>query len=305
MFKYIKILKAMATDEAEWWRYIRATPLLKLMPDKYYIKKRYKFKVGKELNLKNPQTFNEKLQWIKLYDRNPMYTKMVDKYEVKQYVGEKLGEEYVIPLVGGPWKHFSEIDFSKLPNQFVLKNTHDSGGIAICRNKPSFDKIAAEKKLEYSLKHNYFYYGREWPYKNVKRQIFAEKYMEDSDSRELRDYKFYCFNGQPRFLYISQGLENHLTAKMNFLNLDWEKTPFQRNDFSEFDTLPPKPQNFEKMIEFAKILSENIPFVRVDFYEINHNLFFGEMTFFPGGGMVEFEPMQWNKIIGDYIDLPH
>lgn len=307
MFKYIKILISMAADESQRWRYVRATPVLKLIPDKYYLKKWYKFNTGKELDLENPQTFSEKLQWLKMYNlrnKNPLYTLMVDKYGVKNYVSEKLGKEYVIPVVGGPWEHFSDINFDELPEQFVLKVTHDSGGTVICRDKSAFDRNKARNKLEYSLKHNYFYYGREWQYKNVKPMIFAEKYMEDKDSIELRDYKFYCFNGQPKFLYISQGLEDHSTARINFVDLSWNKTVFQRTDYVEFDVLPEKPKHFEKMIEFSERLAGDIPFVRIDFYEINNELYFGEITFFPGGGMVELKPPEWDKILGDYIELP-
>lgn len=303
MFKYLKIIKSMMTDESQWWRYVRATPFLRLMPDKYYLKRWYKFRTGNELNLKNPQTFNEKLQWLKLYNRNPEYTKMVDKYEVKQYIKKKLGQEYVIPVIGGPWRRFCEIDFTQLPNQFVLKTTHDSGGTFICKDKTTFDKLEIENKLEYSLNHNYFYYGREWPYKNVKPRIFAEKYMEELGKKSLFDYKIHCFHGKAKLILVCMDRNDTSGIKKIFYDEKWNKLNMKRVGASN-DCDANCPKNIEKMIEFSERLSKDIPFVRVDFYDINDRLYFGEMTFFPGGGMEKFDPPEWDSILGDYIQLP-
>ena len=256
----------------------------------------------KELNIKNPQTFTEKLQWLKLYDRNPLYTKMADKYEVKQYIKNVLGEDYVIPIVGGPWKHFSEIDFDKLPNQFVLKNTHDSGGVIICNDKDAFNKEEAWKKLEYSLKHNYFYYNREWPYKNIEPRIIAEQYMEELGRGSLLDYKLHCFNGKVKVILVCLDRDDENGIKKVFYDHDWNKLDLRRPNISN-DSDIERPVHLCKMIEFAERLSRNIPFVRVDFYDINGKLFFGEMTFFPSGGMVGFVPEKWDKILGGYITL--
>ena len=220
MLKYVKILKSMVTDESQWWRYVRATPFLRFIPDKYYLKKWYKFKTGKELNLKNPQSFNEKLQWLKLYDRNPNYSKMVDKYEVRQYIKKKIGEEHLIPLVGGPWKNFEDIDFTKLPDQFVLKCTHDSGSVEICKNKKEFDIEKVRKKFNYTLKRNYYYYGREWPYKNVKPRIIAEKYLLDDSGIEPKDYKIFNFNGEPRIIQVD--LDRFANHRHNYYTTKWE-----------------------------------------------------------------------------------
>lgn len=273
-----------------------------IIPDKMFLKIQYKSVFGKKLNLKNPKTFNEKLQWLKLYDRNPEYCKFVDKYEVKKYISEKIGEQYIIPTLG-VWDKFEDIDFDLLPNQFVLKCTHDSGSVVICRDKANFDISAAKKKIESKLSSNLFWHGREWPYKNVKPRIIAEEYMEDASSEDLKDYKFYCFNGEPRFLYLSHGLSNHATGRISYLTLDWEREPFKRNDFAPFEDLPPKPANYELMIEFCKQLSKDIPFLRVDFYDINGQLYFGELTFFPGSGFTKFEPVEWDEKIGDWLDI--
>lgn len=276
--------------------------LLNWMPDNIYLQLKYLKKMGKILNLKNPKTFNEKLQWLKLHDRNSDYTKMVDKYKVKEYVASIIGEEYIIPTLG-VWERFEDIDFSKLPNQFVLKCTHDSGGLVICRNKDNLDYDAARKKIEESLKNNFYYYGREWPYKNVKPRIIAEVYMEDYSGVSLKDYKFYCFNGKAKFLYLSSGLENHATAQISYVTLDWEKAPFERTDYEPFDSLPLKPINFDLMVKYAEILAENIPFVRIDFYEINNKLYFGEITFYPGSGYAPFKPEEWDYKVGEWIDI--
>lgn len=186
--------------------------------DEKYLAVRYWIKTGKKLDLNHPKTFNEKLQWLKLHDRNPLYTTLVDKYAVRDYIKEKLGEEYLIPLIEGPWTNAKDIDFDKLPDQFVLKCTHDSGSVVICRDKEKLDIKSAVRKLNKALKYNFYYAGREWPYKNVKPRIIAEKYMENESTDEdiinkgLIDYKFYCFNGQVKYLYVSEGLENHGTS---------------------------------------------------------------------------------------------
>lgn len=274
-----------------------------LMPDKCYLKYMYKALVGRKLNLKNPKTYNEKLQWLKLYNRNPEYCQIVDKYEVKNIIAEKIGPQYIIPTLG-IWDKFEDIDFSNLPNRFVLKCTHDSGSVVICRDKSTFDYEKAKKKLKKKLKSNLYWHAREWPYKNVKPRIIAEQYMEDGKSEELKDYKFFCFNGEPKFLYVSEGLSNHATAKISYVSMNWEQEPFRRNDFAIFEKLPPKPLNFDKMVEFARVLSKDIPFLRVDFYEINEQLYFGELTFFPGGGFTAFEPPEWDETIGSWLTLP-
>ena len=268
-----------------------------------YLKYMHKNIIGEKLDLKNPKGFNAKLQWLKLYDRKPEYCRMVDKYEVKKYVAQKIGEEFLIPTLG-IYNRFEEIDFDALPNEFVLKCTHDSGSVVICRDKATFDMKAAKKKLKKKMRTNLFWHGREWVYKGVKPRIIAEKYMQDGEDKDLKDYKFYCFGGVSKFLYISQGLSDYSTARVSYVSLDWEKEPFHRSDFATFEELPSKPVSFDEMIEFCKILSQDIPFLRVDFYEINRKLYFGEMTFFPGAGFTALEPAEWEAELGEWITLP-
>ena len=219
--------------------------------DEKYIKLMYQIKMKRKLNLDNPNTFNEKLQWLKLYDRKKIYNTMVDKYEAKKYVANIIGEDYIIPTYG-IYDKFDEIDFDKLPNQFVIKCTHDSGGIVICRDKNKLDIEKTKKTINKSLKRNYFYSGREWPYKNIEPRIIIEKYMHDNEIEQLKDYKFYCFNGQPKYLYVSEGLENHETAKIEFFDMNFKPAPFGRTDYQRFKNKPEKPINFEKMKDFSK-----------------------------------------------------
>lgn len=274
------------------------------MSDETYLKLRYNCIMGKKLNLDNPVTYNEKLQWLKLYDRKPEYTKMVDKYEAKKYVADIIGEEYII-LTLGVWDNVNDIDFDTLPNQFVLKCTHDSGGLVICKDKAELDIENAKNTLNHFLNRNFYSVHREWPYKDVKHRIIAEKYMEDESGKDLKDYKFFCFNGEPKLLYISEGLSDHSTAKISFADMDYNIAEFKRNDFKPFDELPKKPINFEKMKELAKVLSKDRAFIRVDFYEINKKIFFGELTFFPCSGYLPFDPEKYDKILGDWITLPN
>lgn len=279
--------------------------LLDFLSDEKYLEYMFRARMGQKLNLSNPQTFNEKLQWLKLYDRKDIYSTMVDKYEVKKYVSSIIGDEYIIPTLG-VWSDFDGITFSDLPEKFVLKCTHDSGGLVICRDINSFDKENAKKKIEKSLKNNYYLRGgREWPYKNVKPRVIAEKFMQDGIEIELKDYKFYCFNGEPKFLYLSQGLENHSTAHISFVNLDRTFAPFGRSDYLSFKKLPCKPKNFELMIVIAKKLSKGIPFLRVDLYEINERVYFGELTFSPVSGFMPFEPPEADEKVGDLLILPN
>ena len=275
------------------------------MDDEKYLKKKFKSRMGRKLDLENPQTFNEKLQWLKLYDRKDEYTTMVDKYEAKKYIADKIGEEYIIPTLG-VWDKFEDIDFDKLPDRFVLKCTHDSGGLVICKDKNKLDIDAAKEKINNSLKNNFYYWGREWPYKNVKPRIIAEEYMENIENgvEGLRDYKFYCFNGEAKYLYVSEGLEDHATAKISFLTTDWNFAEFGRSDYEDFEKLPEKPANFDKMIKLANELSTGVAFLRVDLYEINGRIYFSELTFSPCSGFMPFDPEEWDYTCGKFIELP-
>lgn len=302
-----KSIKLYLTHPVQLLDRIGRNSFLKKMDDASYLKMLFKDKFGRELNLENPQTFNEKLQWLKLHDRNPLYTEFVDKYEVRKHVATAIGEEYLIPLVGGPWDSFAEIDFEKLPDQFVLKCTHDSGGLVICRDKSKLDTVAARKKIQKCLQRNYYWSSREWPYKNVTPRIIAEKYMEDENSAcGLTDYKFFCFNQEPRLIYISQGLENHATASISFFDLDGNKMPFGRTDFKPIEGSLTLPTNFNEMVQTAQELAKMVesPFVRIDLYSILGYVCFSEITFSPCGGMLPFEPIEWDSELGSWIGLP-
>lgn len=273
------------------------------LSDKKFLTILSQLRLNRKIDIENPVTFNEKLQWLKLYDRNPLYTTMVDKYEAKRYVSNILGEEYIIPNIG-IYENFSDINFDILPNKFVIKCTHDSGGNIICKDKEQLNLKEVEKKLKHCLERNYFYANREWPYKNVKPRILIEKYMASEEQPELIDYKFFCFNGEPKLIYVSQGLEQHSTARISFADMNYNMTNFYRNDYKPFEKLPDKPKNFEKMKEFARKLSKGITFIRVDFYEINSKLYFGELTFFPCSGFIPFVPEEYDRILGERLKLP-
>lgn len=270
-------------------------------PEKF-LKKKFQVRMGYPLDLENPKTYNEKLQWLKLHDRNPDYTTMVDKFAVKKYVADKIGEQYIIPTLG-VWDRFEDIDFDKLPNQFVLKCTHDSGGIAICKDKANFDFKAAKKKINKSLRTNYYYSGFEWPYKNVSPRIIAEKYMVDESGYELKDYKFFCFNGEVKALFIATERQKEGTdVKFDFFDENFQHLPFKQGHENAKVT-PKKPMCFEEMKTVAETLSKGLKEVRVDLYEVNGKLYFGEMTFFHHGGWTPFEPESWDVTFGEWIDL--
>ena len=270
--------------------------------DEKYLKFLYKLKTGKKLNLSNPTLLNEKMQWLKLNDRKDIYCQMVDKFEVKKIVSEKIGKDYIIPTFG-VWENFEEIDFSKLPEKFIIKCTHDSGGNVICHSKLSFDIEKARKKINKAMKKNYFFIGREWPYKDVKPRIIVEQLLEDCEQTEIIDYKFFCFNGIPQVMYISKGMDNHDTAQMSFFDMNYNLLDLKRSDYKILEQIPEKPKNFDKMIEFSKLLSVNIPHVRCDWYEINGRLYFGELTFFTCSGYIPFEDEKWNKKMGNMLKL--
>ncbi len=272
-------------------------------PDKLYLKWLFRVRVGYKLDLNNPKTFNEKLQWLKLYNRKPEYTQMVDKVEAKKYVENLIGEEYIIPTLG-VYNSVDEIDFDKLPNQFVLKCTHDSGGVVICSDKNKLNIIAAKKKLRQGLRCHYYYQNREYPYKNVKPRIIAEKYMVDESGYELKDYKFFCFNGEPKALFIAtdRGSATEET-KFDFFDMDFKHLPFTNGHPNSTKPIN-KPIGFDKMKELAAKLSQGEPHLRVDFYDINGQIYFGELTFFHWSGMMAFEPEEWDYKFGEWIKLP-
>ena len=270
-----------------------------LVPDKTYIKYVAKGKLGYSIDINHPKTFNEKLNWLKLYGRNPLYTKMADKYEAKKIVAERIGEQYVVKNLGY-WSSFDEIDFDALPNQFVLKCTHDSSGAIICRDKNTFDKLSARRKINLSLKMNYFYACREWPYKNIPHRIIADELLNDHSGKELNDYKFWCFNGVPKYMYCTVKSND---VYENFYDMDFKPANIDhgfRRRAPEFA----KPEAFELMKELAGKLSAGIPFVRIDFFYVDGKVYFGEYTFFDWAGLQPFKTYQQDLELGKLIELP-
>lgn len=267
-----------------------------------FLQRMYRIHFGREPNLNNPKTYTEKLQWLKLYDHRPEYTRMVDKYAAKDYVAKKIGSEYLIPLLG-VWERVEDIDFDALPERFVLKTTHDSGGIVVCKDKSTLNISAVKRKLKYFLKRNYYDHNREWPYQNVPHRVIAEAYMEDSKYQELRDYKFFTFGGIPKVLYIAQGRGKGEPTVADFFDMEFNHLPFTI-DHDMAPVPPEKPACFEEMKRLAAILSEGTPQLRVDFYEVDGKIYFGEMTFFHCSGMEPFHPAEWDRIFGDWVTLP-
>lgn len=275
--------------------------ILKLS-DKKFLDLCFDYYLGKKINWDNPQTYNEKLQWLKIYDRQDRYTKMVDKYEAKNYVKNIIGQEYIIPTIG-IYDKFEDINFDKLPQQFVMKCTHDSGGLVICKDKNKLNLKETKKKIDKCLKVNYFNCWKEWPYRNVKPRIIIEKYMSNSDSEGINDYKFFCFNGKVKLLFIATDrVRENEETKFDFYDENFNHLPI-KNGHPNAIIPPSKPINFEKMKELAEILSTDIPHLRVDFYEINGKIYFGELTFSHWAGMVPFEPEEYDLILGNWIDI--
>lgn len=274
-----------------------------VLSDRQYLKCQYRLQMGKRLDLNNPELYTEKLQWLKLFDRRPEYTIMVDKYAVKDYVKSLIGEDYIIPTIG-VWDNFEDIELDLLPNQFVLKTTHGGGntGVVVCKDKQYFDVHYAKEKLNKSLHANLYDTQREWPYKNVKKRILAEQYMVDESGYELKDYKVFCFNGEPKMIDVDY---NRSTKhQRNLYTPQWERINATLGYPSEESREIEKPTVLNKLLDLAKLLSHGIPHVRVDFYIINNKIYFGELTFFHGSGFEKSYPDSFDKQMGDWLTLP-
>lgn len=270
------------------------------MNDAEYLKCIWYYKMGYELDLDCPKTFNEKLQWLKLKDHDPEYTRMVDKYEVKKYVSEAIGAEYVIPTIG-IWDSVDDINFSELPDRFVLKCTHDSGSVVLCRDIDSFDVATAKKRLETACLTNYFYQCREWPYKNVKPRIMAEQLLENEKNSSLVVYKFLCFDGKPKIVQVIQN-DKQVEESIDYFDIEWNLLDLRQN-FPNSKYHLPKPVSFDHMLELVKILSSKKRFIRVDFYEIDCRPYFSEFTFYSDAGFEKFVPNNWDLTLGEWINL--
>lgn len=270
-------------------------------PDKAFQKWDYKIHSGKKLSFRNPQTFNEKLQWLKYYYHNPLLTQLVDKYEVRKYISERFGDENLTKCYG-VFDNWEDIDFVKLPNQFVVKCTHDCGSVYVCKDKKVFEYEKCRKLITNGLKRNQFYLSREWPYKNVKPRIIIEEYLHDIITDDLIDYKFLCFNGNVKRLYTALGRKKGTPFK-DYFDLNWNHLDIKQH-YDNSDIPPRKPNNFDKMVFCSSVLAKDLPFVRVDFFEANGKMYFGEITFFPAGGRHNYEPDNVDKEMGDWIVLP-
>lgn len=286
--RYVRMLSNFILNKKERFHYLNKAGFYAHMSDKAFLEKRWKVEKGYTLDWNNLKTYNEKIQWQKLYDHRPEYTIMADKYRVREYVKKIIGEEFLIPLIG-VWDTPDEIDFAGLPNQFVLKCNHNSGtGMCICKDKKSLNIDTVKAELKKGLKEDYYIYGREWSYKNIKRKIICEQYMEDESGKELKDYKIFCFNGEPKLIQVD--FDRFILHKRNLYSLDWEYI----NGEIEFPTDPNhiinKPITLDLMLGIAKKLSEGFPHVRVDLYSIYDKVYFGELTLYHGSGYERFSP---------------
>ena len=275
----------------------------KHLSDEEYSKRIYKIKTGRPLNLSSPQTYTEKIQWLKLYDRRPEYTMMQDKLAVRDYVSKTIGEEYLIPLLG-VWKEVDEIDFNSLPSQFVLKCNHDCASVVICRDKNVLNIEQTKKKLHACLHKNYYESSREWAYKDIEPCIIAEKYMSNNNEMSLVDYKFFCFSGTARMVYLGTGQPHTDEQRIDYFDMEFNHLPIKRGSIPWADKELKKPEQFEKMKYLAEKIAGDIPFIRVDFYIVNEQPYFGEVAFYPSAGLSEFTPREWEEEIGNWIILP-
>ena len=295
-------LKCLIFNKTIRFSYLTKLGFYNKMDDEKFLKKKFKIIMGKNLDLDNPKTMNEKLQWLKLNDRKNIYTTMVDKYKVRDYIKEQIGEEYLIPLIG-VYDSPDDINFEKLPDKFVLKCNHNSGlGMCICKDKSKLDIKRVKRELKKGLKQDYFLTGREWPYKNVDRKIICEKYMEDSEYKELRDYKFYCFNGMVKFFMINSDRFSSDDTKGDYFDREFNWLDFTWG-FNHAKIKPKIPENVNKMIEISDKLSKGTNFLRVDLYNIDGKIYFGELTFYDGSGFDKIEPLDWEYKIGNMLNF--
>ena len=300
--KYLKAGFRFLKDPYYRFLILSGKGLYNNLSDEEFVTKMYRAVEGEDLDLSNPKSFSAKLQWLKLFNRKSIYSIMVDKYRARDFVKEKIGEQYLIPLIG-VWDSPDDIDFDKLPDKFVLKCNHNSGlGMCICKSKRDIDWKKVKDELDRGIKQDYYLRWREWPYKNVPRKIICEQFMIDnSTDGTLTDYKFFCFNGEPKIMYISHDASENATT--DFYDMDFVKLPIRMKDPNS-DKVMQKPECFEEMKELARVLSKDVPFLRVDFYYINNSIYFGELTFFHNAGFVKIYPEEWNYILGDWVKLP-
>lgn len=304
MSKINNIIKKVIKNPYEAFSYLNAMGLADNVSDKQFTEMMFRAKMGYPLNLDNPVTFSEKIQWLKLYNRRPEYTVYADKLKVRDYIKKTIGEEYLIPLIGA-WDSPDEIDFDALPEQFVLKCNHNSGtGMFICKDKSRMDKESVVNNLKKGLQENYYKKFREWPYKDIPRKVICEKFIVDSKTNELRDYKFFCFNGKPMIVdVISERKVGVEDERIDFYDMDGNHLDMKYEEFRNSDVQPELPVNFELMKQLAEKLAAGKPFVRIDLYEADSKVYFGEITFYPSSGFKPFSPDDWDKKMGSWINL--
>lgn len=278
---------------------------LRFLPDKAYIMFYHRLRVGRKLNMKNPTTLNEKLQWMKFNYRFPLQSIVSDKLLVRDYVADKIGEEYLIPLIG-TWEKYDDIDFEKLPNKFVLKCNHDSGGLVVCTDKSKLNHREARNKIEKSLKSNFFYIGREYQYRNIKPRIICEQFISDNGKVPM-DYKIYCFNGKPDVILVCKDRFSANTHRASYLYFDqeWRFQPLNKGDENLTEVDVPKPKNLDRMIEIAKELSKDFLFARIDLYNIDGQIYFGEITLSPNSGFDPDIKYETDLMFGEKLEIPY
>ena len=272
----------------------------RFMDDERYLKLMYWAKFGIKLNLGNPQSYNEKIQWLKLNEKNPICEKLVDKYEAKRYVADLIGEEYIIPTLG-VWDTFDKVDINLLPDEgFVLKTTHDSGGVYICKNKAEYDSDMARRVIEKSLKRNYYWIGREWPYKNVRPRIIAEPLLVDESGVELKDYKIFNFHGEAKLIQVDY--DRFISHKRNLYDTEWNYINAEIK-YPTSNRVIDKPVCLNKLLKLSEKLSQGFIHARTDFYVIGERIFFGEITFLHGSGYECFRPASFGSTVGKWMKL--
>lgn len=299
MSKINSFIKIIKKNPKRLIRALADNKFFNWLPDRPFLKMVYWSETGKKLNIEDPKNFNEKLQWLKLNDRKPEYNTYVDKYAVKSYVSRTIGEQYIVPNYE-VYDNVSQINWDKLPKKFVLKCTHGSGCNIICNNKDNLDIKESIRKLNIWMEKSWYWFGREWPYKDIKPRIICEKFLEE----DIYDYKFYCFEGKPKFLYVAQGDNTKGTLKMSFYDLNWDNCEFFRSDHEKLAKEHPKPENFEEMVKIATKLCQGFKFIRVDLFNVSGKLYFGELTFTPASGFRPFIPDRYELEIGNWINLP-
>jgi len=273
----------------------------KWVPDARYLRTCFRIKMGYSLDLESPRTFNEKLQWLKLYDRRPEYVGLVDKLGAREYVEARVGASHLIPLLG-VWDGADAIDFSALPARFVLKCTHDSGSAVICRDRATFHEKRARAWLARRLRRNYFWAGREWPYLNIRPRIIAEAYMTDESETELKDYKFFCFHGEPKVIQVD--FDRFTAHKRNLYDPEWNRMPLAIEYPDDPERNITRPHNLDQVLSFVEAIAPSAPFVRVDLYLVRDRIYFGEFTFYHGEGLEHFRPAHFDAMFGSWIRLP-